>query len=140
MAQTVPGRAKGYSDSERENDPENGAHRVHIFGEVQEWKMLPRRNHLYLHELKMLLDQAMPVLAAEAKQQLFVHQFLAGFPVSVSQQLRATGDTKVLDRMVERAKLLMVVQEQTAATASEETEVSKLQSADRAGGSTQHAV
>ena len=76
----------------------------------------------------MLLDQAMPVLAAEAKQQLLVHQFLAGLPVSVSQQLRATGDTKVLDGVVERAKLLMVVQEQTAATTSKETEMSKLRS------------
>ena len=93
----------------------------------QKRKMLPGEAiSLYLHELKMLLDQAMPVLAAEAKQQLLVHQFLAGLPVSVSQQLRATGDTKVLDRVVERAKLLMVVQEQTAATTSEETEVSKL--------------
>ena len=92
-------------------------------------KMLPGEViSLYLHELKMLLDQAMPVLAAEAKQQLLVHQFLAGLPISVSQQLRATGDTKVLDQVVERAKLLMVVQEQTAATTSEETEVSKLRS------------
>ena len=64
----------------------------------QKRKMLPGEAiSLYLHELKMLLDQAMPVLAAEAKQQLLVHQFLAGLPVSVSQQLRATGDTKVLD-------------------------------------------
>ena len=69
----------------------------------------------------------MPVLAAEAKQQLLVHQFLAGLPVSVSQQLRATGDTKVVDQVVERAKLLMIVQEQTAAVTSEETEMPKLQ-------------
>ena len=83
---------------------------------------------LYLHELKTLLDQAMPGLAAEAKQQLLVHQFLAGLPVSVSQQLRATGDTKTLDQVVERAKLLMVVQEQAAAITSEgEAEVLKLQ-------------
>ena len=129
MARTVPGRAKGYSDSERENNPENGAFGVHIFGKFQKRKMLPGEAiSLYLHELKMLLDQAMPVLAAEAKQQLLVHQFLAGLPVSVSRQLRATGDTKVLDLVVERAKLLMVVQEQTAATTSEETEVSKLRS------------
>ena len=44
----------------------------------------------------------------------------------MSQQLRATGDTKSLEQVVERAKLLMVVQEQTAAITSEETEVRKL--------------
>ena len=81
---------------------------------------------MYLHELKMLLDQVMPGLAAEAKQQLLLHQFLAGLLASVSQQLHATGDTKVLDQVVECAKLLMVVQEQTAAITSEEPEVFKL--------------
>ena len=81
---------------------------------------------LYLQKLKMLLDQAMPGLAAKERQQLLLHQFLAGLPVSVSQQLCATGDTKVLDQVVERAKLLMVVQEQTAAITSEETKVVKL--------------
>jgi len=93
----------------------------------QKRKMLPGEAiSLYLHELKLLLDQAMPELAAEAKQQLLVHQFLTGLPVTVSQQLRATGDTKRLEQVVERAKLLMVVQEQTAAITSEETEMSKL--------------
>ena len=36
---------------------------------------------LDLHELKMLLDQAMLRLAVQAKQQLLVHQFLAGLQV-----------------------------------------------------------
>ena len=93
----------------------------------QKVKILPSEAiSLCLHELKTLLDQAMPGLAAEVKQQLLVHQFLAGLPVSVSQQLRATGDTKVLDQVVERTKLL-IVQEQTAAVTSEETETLKLQ-------------
>ena len=47
----------------------------------------------------------MPGLAAEAKQQLLVHQFLASLPVSVSQQLQTTEDTKVLDQAVDHAKL-----------------------------------
>ena len=93
----------------------------------QKRKILPGKAFsLYLHKLKMLLNQAMPGLVAEAKQQLLLHQFLAGLPISVSQLLCATGDTKVLDQVVERAKLLMVVLEQTAANASEETEVLKL--------------
>ena len=78
----------------------------------QKRKILPGEAiSLYLHELKMLLDQAMPGLAIKAKQQLLLHQILAGLPISVSQQLRATGDTKVLDQVVKPAKLLMVVQE-----------------------------
>ena len=44
----------------------------------QKWKLLPGEAiSLYLHELKMLLDQAMPELAAEAQQQFLVHQFLS---------------------------------------------------------------
>ena len=43
---------------------------------LQKRKILPGEAiSLYLHELKMLLDQAMPGLAAEAKQQLLLHQF-----------------------------------------------------------------
>ena len=94
---------------------------------LQKRKILPGKAiSLYPHELKMLLDQAIPGLAAKAKQQLLLHHFLAGLPVSMSQQLRATGDTKVVDQVVERAKLLMVVQEQAAAITSEEKEVFKL--------------
>ena len=33
-----------YSDSERENDSENGAHGVHIFGEVSETENVARRS------------------------------------------------------------------------------------------------
>ena len=45
----------------------------------------------------------------------------------MSQQVQATGNTKVLDQVVESTKLLMIVQEQTAAVTSEETEMLKLQ-------------
>ena len=64
---------------------------------------------MYFHELKMLLDQAMPKLVAEEKPQLLVCRFLGGLPVLVSQQLCTAGDTKILDQVVEHAKLLMVV-------------------------------
>ena len=39
---------------------------------------------LFLHDLKRLLDQAMPKLEASAREQLLLHQFLAGLPESVS--------------------------------------------------------
>ena len=60
---------------------------------------------LFLHEPKQLLDQAMPKLEARAREQLLLHQFLAGLPNAVSRQLRATGDAKELTSTLERAKL-----------------------------------
>ena len=73
---------------------------------------------VYLHELKRLLDRAMPKLEKKARDQLLLHQFLDGLPVSVSTQLRATGDTKVLQDTVERARVLMTINSDTALTAA----------------------
>ena len=88
MNESVSGGVTRRSKSKRENDQEHGTNRVRILGEVSEMKILPGEVILlYLHKLKTLLNQAMPGLAAKAKQQLLVHQFLAGLPVSVSQQL-----------------------------------------------------
>ena len=67
---------------------------------------------LFLHELKQLLDQAMPKLEARAREQLLLHQLLAGLPNAVSRQLRATGDAKDLTSTLERAKLLMSLEEE----------------------------
>ena len=39
---------------------------------------------LFLHKLKQPLDQAMPKLEARAREQLLLHQFLAGLPNAVS--------------------------------------------------------
>ena len=112
MAITVPGRTKRHSESKRENDPKMAPTEFVSLEKFQRQKMLPGEAiSLYLHDLKMLLDQAMPVLAAKAKQQLLIHQYLAGLPASVSQKLQVTGNTQVLDQVVELAKLLMVVQE-----------------------------
>ena len=65
---------------------------------------------LFLHELKQLLDQAM--LEARAHEQLLLHQLLAGLPNAVSRQLCATGDAKDLTSTLERAKLLMSLEEE----------------------------
>ena len=42
---------------------------------------------VFLHELKSLLERAMPDLDAEACKQLLLHQFLTGLPPAVSRQL-----------------------------------------------------
>ena len=81
------------------------------------------------YELKRLLRQAMPELSDDASKQLLIHQFLTGLPAPVSRQLRAIGNTTNLEQLVERAKVLMVVDGgdgKIAAVESEDTEVSKL--------------
>ena len=85
---------------------------------------------MYSYELKQLLQQAMPELTAEAMKQLLIHQFLAGYPPQ-SRQLRAGGNTTDLDELVQRAKILMVVdsdERQTAAVYSYTSEVLELKS------------
>ena len=74
---------------------------------------------LFLHDLKQLLDQVKPKLDTGAREQLIIHQFLAGLPGTVSTQLRAAGDTTNLQTTFDRAKLLMSLEdEQTVATIS----------------------
>ena len=59
----------------------------------------------------------MPEIDAATRKQLLLHQFLTGIPVEVSKQLRAVGEIEDLDRIIQRAKLLMTLEysENTAA-------------------------
>lgn len=66
---------------------------------------------VFVHDTKKLLDQAMPGLDGSARDQLLLHQFIAGLPETVSQQIRASGEVKELETAVERAQILMAVNE-----------------------------
>ena len=68
---------------------------------------------VFVHRLKKLLDRAMPGLETSAREQLLLHQFLAGVPESISRQLRATGETKKLETAVVRARLLMTIEDRS---------------------------
>ena len=83
---------------------------------------------LFIHDLKKLLDRAMPDVDAAARGQLLLHQFLAGLPTAVSRQLRASGETKELEKTVERARLLMALdnQEHAAAVTTENDQLKEL--------------
>ena len=82
---------------------------------------------VFLHELKSLLEQAMPDLGAETCKQLLLHQFLTRLPPAVSRQLRATGEINDLEKALERAKLLMTIQNEEQAAAVEQNDsLSKL--------------
>ena len=65
---------------------------------------------VYLHELKRLLNQAIPNLDAVTQNQLLCHQFLIGLPGKISRQLRAAGEIDNIAKVLERAKLLMTLE------------------------------
>lgn len=83
---------------------------------------------VFVHDLKKLLEQAMPGLEKPARDILLLHQFLAGIPENVSRQLRATGETLTLDAAVTRVRLLMTIDDhgQSAAVSERPSEVELL--------------
>lgn len=56
---------------------------------------------LYVHQLKQLLNQAMPDISDAPKEQLLLHQILSGLPPDVSKQLRATNAITTLTDAVQ---------------------------------------
>ena len=76
---------------------------------------------IYLHELKRLLDQAMPNLASAMRNQLLCHQFINGIPAKTSRQLRASGEIDNLEKVLERTKLLMTLDGEEVAAVSQQT-------------------
>ena len=61
------------------------------------------------HELKRLIDQAMPSADAATRQQLLIHQFLTSIPTEVSKRLQASGEIDDLEQLIQRAKLFMTI-------------------------------
>ena len=83
---------------------------------------------VYLHELKRLLDQAMPNLDGATRSQLLCHQFLSGIPAKISRQLRASGEVDDLEKVLERAKLLTTLDvEEKVAAVSQQTAAVEVQ-------------
>ena len=84
---------------------------------------------VFVHELKQLLEHALPGLEKPARDTLLLHQFLASVPDNVSRQLRATGETLKFDAAVTRARLLLAIDNhgQTAAVSEKPSEVELLQ-------------
>ena len=68
----------------------------------------------------------MPDADAATHTQLLLHQFVSGLPVHIGKQLRATGDVSDLDRVLERAKLLMTIEEPQKTAAVQTSEVQEL--------------
>ena len=61
-------------------------------GDFHKRRLLPNEPiSVYVHELKKLLDQAMPELDTGARDQLLLHEFLVGIPRDISKSIRATS-------------------------------------------------
>ena len=78
---------------------------------------------VYLHELKRLLNQAIPNLDAATQNQLLCHQFLIGISGKISRRLEAAGEIENIAKVLERAKLLMTqeVEEKVAVISPQAT-------------------
>ena len=81
-------------------------------------RLLPNESlPIFVHDLKRLIDQAMPEAEAATRQKLLIHQFLTGLPADISKQLRAVGEIEELDKTVQRARLLMTLTEKEKSAA-----------------------
>ena len=76
---------------------------------------------VFVHDLKKLIDQAIPDMAKEAKEPLLLHQFLMGLPGPITRQVRALGDVKTLDAAVTHARLLITIDAEPVAMVEEKS-------------------
>ena len=76
---------------------------------------------VFAHELKRLLEQALPSADASTSKELLLHQFISGLPSSLSKLLRTGSQIDDLKTAMERAKLLMTLKEEPDKTAAIQT-------------------
>jgi len=81
---------------------------------------------VFLHELKMLSKKAMPDADATTLNQLVLHQFISRLPSQIGKQLHATEEVSDLDKVLERAKLLMTIEEPQMTAAVQSNEMQEL--------------
>ena len=60
----------------------------------------------------------MPEIDSKALDQLLLHKFIAGLPLRVSRELRAAEETKELGVTLQRARLLLSLEDQHLLTES----------------------
>ena len=74
---------------------------------------------VFVHDLKKLIDHAIPNMEKEARDPLLLHQFLAGLPDGITRQLRASGEVKTLEAATKRPRLLIAIDSQPVAMLEE---------------------
>ena len=73
---------------------------------------------VFVHNLKKLIDHAIPDMAKEARDPFLLYQFLVGLPDGI-RQLRASGEVKTLDAAMKPTRLLMTIDSQPVAMLEE---------------------
>ena len=81
---------------------------------------------VFIHDVKKMLERAMPNIDGETRNRLLLHQLMAGLPSEINKQLRATGETKDLDETIRRSRLLLSLEVQHAATTTVSNDSSEL--------------
>jgi len=79
---------------------------------------------VFAHDLKKLLDMAIPGMNKEARDPLLLHQFASGLPEPIMKQLRASGEVKTLEAAITRSRLLMTIDSQSVCAVKEISKVS----------------
>ena len=74
---------------------------------------------VYAHDLKKLLDMAIPGMNKEARDPLLLHQFVSGLPEPIMKQLRASGEVTTLEAAITRSRLLMTIDSQSISAVKE---------------------
>jgi len=74
---------------------------------------------MFAHDLKKLLDIAIPGMNKEARDPLLLHQFVAGLPEPIMKQVRASGEVKTLEAAITRSQLLMTIDSQLVSAVKE---------------------
>ena len=101
---------KRYKDAKAKLIERMGPMQFTSMDDFHRCRLLPGESlSVFVHELKHLLDHGMPEADVTTRKQLLIHQFLTGVPVEVSKQLRAIGKVNDLDKLVQRAKLIMTL-------------------------------
>ena len=73
---------------------------------------------MYLYQIPKLLDQAMSNMDDTVRETLLLHQFVTALPIPISRQFRAAMETRKLNAVVDRARLLKTIEEQGLKTAA----------------------
>ena len=103
---------KGLQGSQERTSGKDGTNWVYIAWQCK--LQLGESVSVYLHDLKQLLDQALPDLEANARKQIVLYQFMWELTSNISAQLRVIGDMKEFETTIEKARLLLVTGDQTS--------------------------
>ena len=83
--------------------------------EFEKKKLLPGESPaMFLHNLRKLLDVAMPELG-EGKEQMLLHHFIEGLPKEVARLMRTSSEIENTKKALNKARLLILTIDQSFA-------------------------